>query len=184
MSTLRDIVRQSSMNNEEKKQTIREVEKLKIIKDPENAAKPFNKLVICKSRGLLFDELILLNKMFSVLEFKSEFHGVKTCSELLFECLILDFTKKSHMSWFLKNKSELKKSANIVNIAIHKKHLGNDAIVRLKKTFDFDSVIKDISGEFITSGAELLVQLLIDHQSLPASDCLSKAYRLCTKKKK
>lgn len=150
--------------------------------------KRFQKLVICKSRELQFDELILLNKCFSVLTFNHEFHGNKAAEDLMFECIIIDFMSKPGVSWFLRNKRYLKDNCNVINLQLKKKHLSNDKITELKKTFGFDSVIKTVCNEFgekvCQTANELLSELLVDHQSIPNNDICSKLYRCLQDNKK
>jgi hypothetical protein len=147
---------------------------------------PHNKIVICLSRSLNFSELVLLNKLFSCLTFKNEFHGAKSAKNLLFEVLLLDFTVKENLKWYLRNKSYLYSHCNIINVQIARKSLGNVQINALKKTFGFSSVVKQIGNEFISGSKELLENMLIDHQSLPMNTVIDKIYRCCqgTKKKK
>lgn len=140
------------------------------------------KIVLCKSRELTLTEMIQLNRQFSTLVFKEEFHGQKKASGLMFELLILDFTKKAHVSWYKRNLPYLSSNCNIINLALSKKHLSTHTIQDLKQTYQFDSVIKSISQNMKNS-IDLLADMLVDHISLPQSSLVDKCYRLCQKKK-
>lgn len=180
-TSLTDFTKQDRLTVKKKQET-----ELAIVQE-EKQLQTFDKIVLCLSRSLTFNEMVLLNRMFSVLVFKSEFHADKKAEKLLFELLILDFTNKKHLSWYLTNKDYLKSQCNVINLALSKKGLDADAITRLKKTFSFDSVIKKIDDEFISSGAELLCQMLVDHCPLPQNSICDKVYKLCqpsSKKKK
>lgn len=178
MATLSDVINNAPKVQENKRQEKKEpLEEKRTL--PNNKR---NNFVLCRSRPLGLDELILLNRMFSVLEFKTEYHYEKEASELCFECLILDFHDKKHLTWFMKNKKYLSEYNQIINLALQKKSLKYDNIKQLKEQYNFDSVIKKI--EKLESPAKLLSHMLIDHIPMPQNSCLDGCFRLLQNQKK
>ena len=171
MTSLEDIVKQhkveSPSNIEMKRITPTE-------KKEEKKEEKKNSIVICLNRALTFEELVKLNKQFSVLQFKSEFHGDKSADKLIYQMLILDFHNKQHVSWYSQNKEYLKNHSFIINLALSKKKLKPDKIEKCKKIYGFDSIIKHITGD---TPQQILANLLVDHLQIPQNGCLDGLFR-------
>ena len=152
------------------------MKKLRIEKKQEKQHE-VNKIVLCCNRKLSSDELISLNKMYSVLVFNTDYHIVKSSEELLFEMLVLDFGNKAHIAWYFRNKQHLKKTCNIISLAKKTRDLKQVDIKAFKDTYAFDSVITRIETKFAKDGDSLLQEMLIDHVGIPQDSFCSKIHR-------
>ena len=141
---------------------------------PKKAEKK-DKIVICASRSLSESELIILNRMFTVLEFKSSFHAHRKPKDLLFELMIFDFMDKDHLGYYNIHKPWFSANCQIVSLQIPGKKLSMAIMDKLKLTYSFDTIIKSIAR--VTDKEELINSLLSDHLPQLAQDLSSKCFR-------
>jgi hypothetical protein len=133
-------------------------------------------IVICKNRGLKFDETITLNTLYSVLPFDYKCHGKKSISKLVFECLVVDVSKKECFMWVKKQKAHLcGDDYHFVFLSLSNKSLKKEEIDKLKKDHGYDTVIKYIP---MADNVEDFEDNLYDHERRPQNTLLDGCLRL------
>lgn len=195
MTTLQDVLEGKEVKlekpklvrtQEEHKKALRKLDNHEIsLLDYSDDKKTNKKLIIACNRHLSFNEMVLLNKIYSTMVFKYAYHGKKNINTLLFECLIIDITDKQSFTWLNKNIDEIRTDKYLyVNLAIDGKHLSNDDVQKMKSIYNFDRIIKRLpTGNQINKTIDYMFEIG-DHLSQPQNGCVDGIFRLISNHKK